>query len=319
MNDVDREPIAAIAYVAALSDQKKSAEEEARLAELAKALGGPFTPSLAKAVLSGEADMDALIERLSSEDSRKKAYEFAAYVCMADGAANEQETAFLADLRKRLKIDQNAGREVDAPFQDVATVEDPGAAGPGKASPKAAPDRDFETAILRQAMLAGALELLPQSVAGVAIIPLQLRMVWGFARSAGHSLNIAQIKDLVATFGIGATSQLLEGAARRILSGISRTILGNALGGVVGGVGGAAASVATTFATTYALGHVARQYYAQGRMLSKSDLLTLFGRLREDATNIYPRVKAEIEGLSKTLSPARILEMVRGTNHHSAG
>jgi hypothetical protein len=62
-----------------------------------------------------------------------------------------------------------------------------------------------------------------------------------------------------------------------------------------------------TFAATYALGHVAAQYYAQGRSLSTADLKALFSRFREEGTTLYPRVEARIRGAAGSGSLTDIL------------
>jgi uncharacterized protein (DUF697 family) len=157
--------------------------------------------------------------------------------------------------------------------------------------------------ILKQAMITGALELLPEKLSTAAIIPVQLRMVYQIGQRHGQKLDVDQIKDLAATFGIGATAQVLEGVVRKTLGGLA----GGVLGGLAGGAAGVAAGAAVTFAATYALGHVAKQYYAQGRKLSAQDLRALFERFREEAKTIYPRVQSQIEAQAKTLDVKSLL------------
>ncbi len=72
-----------------------------------------------------------------------------------------------------------------------------------------------------------------------------------------------------------------------------------------------AAGAAVTFAATYALGHVAKQYYAQGRRLSTADLRELFQRFQEDAKGIFPKVQDEIKSQAKTLNLRSLVEGIR--------
>jgi hypothetical protein len=57
---------------------------------------------------------------------------------------------------------------------------------------------------------------------------------------------------------------------------------------------------------------VADQYYAQGRRLSRNDLLALFDRFKEDARTIYPRVRSQIEARSGSLNLQSLLAGLRG-------
>jgi uncharacterized protein (DUF697 family) len=158
--------------------------------------------------------------------------------------------------------------------------------------------------ILKQAMLAGALELLPERLANVAILPVQMRLVYQIGKQQGQELNLDQMKDLGATLGIGMTAQALEGIVRGTLGGLAKGILG----GLVGGATGLAAGAAVTFASTYALGHVAKQYYAQGRKLTADDLKALFARFQEEARSLFPKVEEKIREQSKTLNVQSLLE-----------
>jgi len=164
-------------------------------------------------------------------------------------------------------------------------------------------DAELDQLILRQAMITGAVELLPDRLANVAIIPLQLRLVYHIGRHYGQQLDADQIKDLLGTLGIGAAAQAVEGVVRRLVRGIA----GRVLGGVIGGAGGLAAGVVVSFASTYALGHAAKQYYAQGRRLSTADLRALFGRFQEEAKTIFPKVQDQIQKQAKALDLKSLL------------
>jgi uncharacterized protein (DUF697 family) len=95
----------------------------------------------------------------------------------------------------------------------------------------------------------------------------------------------------------------MEGVVRKVLGGAGRGLLGGLLGGAVG----SAAGGAVTFATTYALGHVAQQYYAQGRKLSRDDLRALFARFQSEAKTIFPKVEQQISAQAKTLNLSNLL------------
>ena len=145
-------------------------------------------------------------------------------------------------------------------------------------------------------------ELLPDKLANLGILPLQLRLVKQIGERHGMQLDARQIKDLAGVFGIGAAAQIMEKVVRNSLGGLAgmfgRGMLGGMLGGLAGNAAGVAAGASVTFATTYALGHAAEQYYAQGRSLSKADLKALFTRLQTDAQTTFPRVESRVRELA---------------------
>ena len=133
-------------------------------------------------------------------------------------------------------------------------------------------DAEMDKTILNASITNAALELLPETIASMAIIPLQMRLVHRIGRSFGYEMDMSNAKDFVATLGVGLTGQYLEQFGRKLLGGL----LGG-LGGSLGrGVGRQAASSAMTFATTYAIGRVAQRYYAAGRTIDAATLKQTF-------------------------------------------
>jgi uncharacterized protein (DUF697 family) len=132
-------------------------------------------------------------------------------------------------------------------------------------------------------------------------------MVYQIGQHHGQQLDANQIKDLAGTLGIGVTAQLMEGVLRGALGGLAKGIFG----GLVGGATGLAAGAAVTFASTYALGHVANQYYAQGRSLSNQDLRNLFARFQEEAKALFPKLQDQVQAQAKTLNLQSLLGGLR--------
>jgi uncharacterized protein (DUF697 family) len=158
--------------------------------------------------------------------------------------------------------------------------------------------------ILQQAILTGALEILPDRLASIAILPLQLRLVYQIGQRHGQKLDANQVKDLAATLGLGVAAQSVQGAALKLIGGLA----GGLLGGLVGGATRVATGAVMSFATTYALGHVADQYYRQGRKLSTADLRALFERFSEEAKTIYPRVEDQVRRQAGTVNLRSVLQ-----------
>lgn len=326
MNQQDAEAIVAIAALAALADGRRDAGEHAEIADSATRLGLAGADSTVRRAASGELNVRTLAHMLSDDSAKRAAYDTAVAVCGASGAIDSQETAFLDELALSLGIDEataastlasamRAVSSIGAP-PPSATAPVPGQGGTGgsagtasaTSSPTGAPPTAMDAHILDQAILTAALELLPDSLANMGILPLQLRLVRHIGQQHGQALDASGIKDLAATFGIGATAQIVESMVRRTLGGLA----GGLLGGMLGGAAGMAAGGAVTFAATYALGHAAQQYYAQGRKLSTADLKALFTRFQEEANTIYPRVQERINAMAGSGSVESLMKAARG-------
>jgi uncharacterized protein (DUF697 family)/tellurite resistance protein len=297
MNDQDREPIVAIALMAALADGQATAGEKSRLTALGTSLGLADIGALAGKVAMGNLTLAEVVTRLSDAEARTTAYETAVAVCNADGTANAQEARFLQELRTSLGLDASAVASTDAEAAAIAGA--PLAVGSG-APPSPA---GLDDMIQKQAIVTGALELLPDRLANMAIIPLQLRLVYQIGQAYGQKMDADQVKDLAGTLGIGAAAQVAESAVRKLLGGLAGGLLGRALGGTTGLAAGAAVS----FASTYALGHVAKQYYAQGRNLSGEDLRALFTRFQAEAKAMFPRVEQQVQAQAKSVNVKQLL------------
>jgi uncharacterized protein (DUF697 family)/tellurite resistance protein len=302
MTESDREPIVTIALLAALADGQATPHEMTQLEQALARLGVTDLEAIPDRVAAGQVQLADVARGLSpGNDARQLAYEIAVVVCNSDGVANEKETRFLADLRVALGLDASSVAAVEQRAAAVAgaPVTAPAQVGSGAQPPVAGLD-DF---ILHQAVIAGALELLPEGLANIAILPVQLRMVYHIGQRYGQQLDANQIKDLAGTLGIGAAAQVVEGAVRKLLGGLTKRLFG----GLIGGATGMAAGAAVTFGTTYALGHVAQQYYAQGRRLSTEDLRALFARFQEEARALFPKVHDQVQAQARSLDLQSLL------------
>lgn len=167
---------------------------------------------------------------------------------------------------------------------------------------------EMDSKVLKSSIMNGAIELLPENLSTLAIIPLQMRLVYQIGQSYGHELDRGHIKDLLGALGVGLTSQYLEEAGRKLLGGL----LGKAGKGLLGGLGRQAVSSGMSFASTYALGHVANQYYAGGRQLSTDMLKNAYQHVMQDGRQLQSRYQAQMQETASGLNTAKILSMVRG-------
>jgi uncharacterized protein (DUF697 family) len=245
---------------------------------------------------------------------RQFAYEMAVGVCEADGARGAAEVEFLGRLAAALGLGTAATGSVHQAADELsgaaaaAVVEPPAAPAtgtlPGKASVS---DAEMDDTILNASIMNAALELLPESLASMAIIPLQMRLVHKVGKAYGYPMDMSHAKDFIATLGVGLTGQYLEQFGRKLLGGV----LGKVGGGIGRGLGRQAASSAMTFATTYAIGRVAQRYYDGGRTIDAATLKQTFLSMVDEAKGIAPRYQGQIEQMSTKIDTRSLASLIR--------
>jgi uncharacterized protein (DUF697 family) len=304
MNANDGPPIAQIALMAAMSDGHISSDEQAQLSSLSARFGISTAGTALDQPQAARQGVGVLAASLSDEQARRTAYEVALAICSADGTPNPLEQSFLLELRAALGLTATASNPLE---EDVAALTANPLGGTLPAT-TATTDAALDERILQQSMLTAALELLPDRLANLAILPLQLRLVYEVGQRYGQQLDLDQVKDLAGTFGLGAAAQVMESVVRKVLGGVASSVLGN----LIGGATGVAAGVTVTFAATYALGHAAKQYYAQGRKLSSDDLRSLFDRFQGEARELLPKIEGQIQSLAQQVRLPDVLAQIRG-------
>ncbi len=133
---------------------------------------------------------------LEAQGHRQLDYELAVCVCDADDTQSPDERQFLASLKAEL------GGTLDTAFEaladGLARETDAFAAVSAGAAAAAPIDRAaLDKSIFNRAVLCGALELLPQSWASMAIIPLQVKLVYGIAQQQARTLDAAKVLEMV--------------------------------------------------------------------------------------------------------------------------
>jgi len=328
------------------SKDERERDEVRRIAEtLATESARVDLRAVVQDVLLKRLSLDDAVAMIQDQNLRLYAYETALCVCEADGRTSDAERAFLNRLKSRLgtgdELARTIEREVEPFVPDAApiaasgpvtaagpvanplgaTVAMPVAVAPGVPAPVSvavpavvaaatAPpvaSAELDRSILNYALLTGALELLPQSWASMAIIPLQIKMVYGIGQAHGVSLDQGHIKEFIAAAGVGMTSQYLEQFSRKLLGGL----LGKAAGKAVGRIGSAATGMAFSFATTYALGQLARRYYAGGRTMNTVMLRDTFQSLLGPAKQLQTQYLPQIQQKAATLDAGQVMAMIR--------
>jgi uncharacterized protein (DUF697 family)/tellurite resistance protein len=315
MHAKEIESVGALCVLAAMADGSMADGERIQVRAVFEGLGdGDEAKALASAcrrAMLGQTNVEREARNLESIELRRYAFEMAVAVCDADGRLGDAERAFVDRLRRTLGLDAAESAALVAEADGLADIV-PAAplAVPPPPPPPARSDAtaEIDSSILKHAVLAGALELLPQGLATMAIVPLQMKLVYGVGKSYGVTLDRGHVKELIATVGVGMTSQVVENVARDLLGGLAKKFLGKKAGKLVGTATGAAMS----FATTYALGQVAKQYYSGGRRLSAVDLRAIFTREVERAKGLYGQHRPQIEETARTVDTQSLLATLRG-------
>lgn len=321
MTETERTSILTLALMAAFADGANELAERAELARIAKSLpsgSGANTAAIYQDVLMKRASVATAVAGLTSEDTRRLAYELCVGVCTSDGVQNADEKAFLADLARHLGFDASSAASgtalttqadvlAAAPLTGISSSEPGGSSSePGGTSTMTAADQD--RLILNYAILNGALEVLPDSLSTMAIVPLQMKMVYRIGKSYGVELDKSTIKEFVAAAGIGMTSQFVEQIGVRLAGALGKMLGGRMLGGMLGGLAGQTMSSGFSFATTYALGRLAVKYYATGRTLSTQMLKDTYAGLLNEAKGMQGQHLPEIWKKAETVNVRSLLQ-----------
>ncbi len=305
LNSEDHESILCLCVLAAFSDGEQSEVERAQIERIVSGFPGERLDlsSAYQEVLEGKLSLAQLAAGLKSPAARALAYEMAVCVCNADGVLTDSERQFLSELRRALQLEgastevhQQAAQQVAA--QPLTSSVPPVLNG--------SLDSDLDHVILNAAILNGALEIMPHTLATMAIVPLQMRMVYQIGKRFGFELDRGHIKDFLGVVGIGMGSQVFEGYARHLIGGLARGLAG----GLLGGLAGQATGSAFAFGTTYALGQVAKRYYASGRTLSASQLKEVFASMLEEARSVQGRHSQDIITASRQVNLSELVPLV---------
>ena len=323
MNLQQQQSVLTIAMLAAFADGAKDDTEREEIRRIAQSLAAegnmPDLPRLYQDVLLRRTSLESAAAALQDPTHRQLAYEMAVCVCDVDGRQTPTEREFLAHLKQTLQLGSAATAAFDQEEQALLNALDdatartaslpvPAAVPSGPSAAAVQRDEELDKSILNYALLNGALELLPQSWASMAIIPLQIKMVHAIGLAHAVELDRGHIKEFIAAAGVGMASQYVEQFGRKLLGGL----LGKVAGKTIGGLGGAATGMAFSFATTYALGQVAKRYYAGGRVMSTAMLRESFQDLLGPAKQLQTEYLPQIRQKAATLDAGQIMSMVRG-------
>ena len=309
--------LAQLALHAALADGTLSEPERQLLDGFVRGLPEP-RPSIAAIesdLLARRCSVAELARPFAEPSQRQAAFEMCSAICAADGPASDAERWFLDELRRELGLDVETatatGQRVDSVVDTLParTIQvGPPTFIPSPVATVVVDGAALDKTILNHALLAGGLELLPGTIAAMAILPVQMRLVYSIGKAHGVELDRGHIQEFLGVIGVGVASQMLERYAVKLVGGLA----GMFLGGFGRGLAGQATESSMAFATTYAMGQAARQYYAGGRRLGAVELKSLFSGLLPQARGLQSGYQQQIHAQGDSLRGADIASLVRG-------
>jgi uncharacterized protein (DUF697 family)/tellurite resistance protein len=306
LSDQEHKAILALCILAAFADGAQDESERTQIEGIVKGFSDEHLDLAAtyQEVLAGRLALPQAVEPLQAPSAKALAYEMAVCVCHADGTLTDAERQFLDQLRQTLQLESSTA---EAHQQNAQALVGQPLSTPLPPVIDAGRDADLDSLILNAAILNGALEIMPHTLATMAIVPLQMRLVYQIGKRYGYDLDRGHIIEFLGTVGIGLTSQVFEGFTRRLVGNLTRGLAGRFIGGLVS----EAAGSAVAFASTYALGQVARRYYASGRTLSSAQLRDAFSSLLGEARSLQGRYSGQIAEKSRQVNVAQLLPLVR--------
>ncbi len=217
---LEHRAVAGVCVLAAFADGTQSDSERARIQQIVNAFPGDAMdlPAVYQDALDGRFTLATAASQLQTPAARALAYEMAVCVCNADGPPSDSEQKFLADLHQALGLqsaDTGAHQQTA-----LALAAPPIIAAPP--APNANNEAELDRTILNAAILNGALEMMPHTLATMAIVPLQMRLVYRIGQAYGFQLDSGHVKDFLATVGVGLTSQVFERFTRQLIGGFAQ-------------------------------------------------------------------------------------------------
>jgi len=315
MTQQEQQAVMTLVLMSAFADGNNDPAERAEVKRIAETLaeGAEFdVTAVHRDVLLERVTLDQAAVMLVKPEVKRLAYELCVGVCDVDGALGDAEKAFLASLRRALGFNADDEASATAFTANAEALATAPLAAVSAAEPAALTStmsaEEQDRVILNYAILNGALELLPDSLATMAIVPLQMKMVYRVSKSYGFELDRGHIKDFLAVGGVGMASQYVEQVGVKLIG----KLFGRGLvGGLLGGVAKQTLSSGMSFATTYALGRLAVRYYSGGRTFSTQMLKDTYAQLLDEAKGLQGKHMPEIREKARTVNVSQILQDVR--------
>ncbi len=302
LNDREQKAIISVCILAAFADGAVSEQERSEIKRIVENFSTETfdLTSAYQQALAGRLSLADLARDLQSPNSKALAQEMAICICNCDHPLSEPEQKFLTGLRAALNLD--AGMAADF-LKSAAALRDE----PPVIATLSNRSTELDQMIRDRAVLTGALELMPHTLATMAIVPIQLRLVYQIGRHYGHQLDLSHTKEFLATLGVGITSHMVDGYLSKIVGSVTRRFAGR----FIGALAAQATESAISFATTYAIGQVAKKYYESGRTLSTDQLRDVFSTMLNQGRSMQSQYASQISQRASSMKVTDFLPLLR--------
>lgn len=286
----ETEGLAALRILIAVAKADGKLLDEERNA-LEHALEGAELPSgiALESLLADELDLEAQIQRITSEEGRLETYQAAVGLAYLDGECAPAEAEILERLKFAFQIDpQKASfwRELAAEAKDTLLP----------AHIKAVKDAAERTAEIREdtlkyAIMSAVLGAFPVPgvaiATDVAVVALQAKLVRDIGQYFGNTMDKKAVSSLLGGIVGGAGMRIAVNNLVKLVPG---------WGSVVGAT--------TSFATTWGIGHAAMRFFESGGKLSPSELREQFKAAKKEGQTAYDENKDAVEAKASSAREA---------------
>jgi uncharacterized protein (DUF697 family) len=300
MNQEERIALLTLALVAVFANGPKDERELHQLRRVLEELSGPAGANLSLQLqdvqLKRRSARDA-IAALKHPEARQLAYETAVCVCDVDGVHSDAEHRFLEDVRIALALDVRSARSFErmaSAIADASLQPDPVRGFPPPVD--AAGSQALDAGIVEVAAFGASLARAGTSLNLLALIPLQMKMIYRVAKAYDARRERGQVKDLMTQLGVAALPQHLQVFGLFLLEGAPR-------------------AEAAAFANTYALGHAAKSIYSASyggeEESAPAALAEHFEALQTEGRALYATQAYAIEQQARILAANELIVLLR--------
>ena len=296
MNQEERIALLTLAMVAVFANGTKDERELHQLRRVLEELSAPAGVNLSLQLqdiqLKRRTAHDALA-LLKRPEARQLAYEVAVCICDVDGVHSDSEHRFLEEVRIALALDVRSARSFErmaSAIADASLQPDPVR---GFSPPvDAAGSQALDAGIVEVAAFGAALARSGSSLNLLAIIPVQMKLIYRIAKAYDARRERGQVKDLMTQLGVAALPQYLQSFGLFLLQGAER-------------------AEAAAFANTHALGHAAKSIFGSDAETPEALLADRFESLHAQGRQLHQTESPRIEEQARILAANDLIVLLR--------
>lgn len=296
MNEREQAAILSLCFIAAFANDDKGEATRAQIRRVAEQLSPVGTLHLSvvyQEVLRKKISLNDTLAPLHRPEHKQLAYEAAVCVCDVDGVHSDAEHGFLENLRLALGLDVRAARAFEraaGAISDAGMQPEPVRGFSAATLP--ADSIALEEMIVDCSLLDAALLLQASTLAAMATIPVQMKLIYRVGKAYGAELNRGEIKHLLSAAGVGPLAQYIELFGLRLRGAAER-------------------AARLSFINTYALASCTKQYCSGDAQMDAQAFCVAFEAAVARARPIANQYEAQFAGRLRFLDEDSLIALVR--------